>query len=90
MNAVSRKFRKVRALQGPHGVEGGKPPVFPPCTAHKPYKTSDGKIKVRHRFQDRVCKCGVIDAPGLYRFEEIDGVRVWYVKDGKDWNKLPK
>ena len=71
-----------KAITAKYGVEGGKPPEYPPCTAHKPYRISSGKIKVRHRFVKGICACGVMTVPALYRFEDRDGQRVWYVKEG--------
>jgi len=62
-----------------NGANGGKPPQYPPCAARK-----DNAV-VRHRFVKGVCKCGVVAAPGLYKFEEHDGITTWYVKSGKDW-----
>jgi len=80
------RLDEVRRAQAAHGVEGGKPPVFPSCTHHQPYTTSNGKIKVRHRWEDGICRCGVVNAPAMYRWEEqADGSLVWYVRDGKDW-----
>ena len=79
-----------RKVLGKHGIEGGAPPQFPPCGYHKPYTTSTGKIKIRHRFERGVCKCGIVNAPGLYRFEDSNDQRTWYVRDGKNWVKIAK
>src|ERR1700686_1056217 len=77
---------EIKRAQGVHGILGGKPPQFPPCTAHA-YRTSSGKMKVRHRWErDGICKCGVVrDAE--YRHEDRDGQRIWYVKDGDGWRQ---
>jgi len=66
-----------------NGAKGGKPAQFPPCSLRL------NNAKVRHRFIRGVCRCGVVNVPAFYRFEEQpDGSLAWYQKSGKEWSLL--
>jgi hypothetical protein len=44
----------------PRDKEGGRPPVYPPCTSLIPYGANKGKPRGRHRFKNGVCSCGQV------------------------------
>jgi hypothetical protein len=87
---AKQEDERLRTL-GQYGALGGRIPIFPPCTTNKAYTTKAGKTRVRHRFKNGICACGVA-RDGVYRFEEIDGQRVWYVRlnstEGDGWRRL--
>ncbi len=80
MNVKERKA--VWKAQAGRGIEGGRPPQFPPCSLRL------NNVKLRHRFYDGVCRCGVVNVPKFYKFEDLPEGRVWFQKAGKDWKRI--
>jgi len=75
-------LNEIRRAQGEHGIEGGAPPKYPPCSLRLNNK------KLRHRFYGGVCKCGIVNLPNFYRFEGVGEDRVWYQREGKGWKRI--
>ncbi len=49
-----KKLAQIARQQGEHGIEGGRPPLYPPCPIHP----ATEKTPRRHRFVNGICACG--------------------------------
>jgi hypothetical protein len=49
-----KKLAAIARDQGKHGIEGGRPRLYPPCLD----RPSTKKTPSRHRFKNGVCSCG--------------------------------
>ena len=82
MTPRNKLTKTERKALGKFGIEGGRPPQFPPCSLRL------NNVKLRHRFYDGVCRCGVVNVPAFYKFEDLPEGRVWYQKAGKGWKRI--
>jgi hypothetical protein len=50
-----KRLAQIASEQGKHGIEGGRPRLYPPC----PDRPATKKTPSRHRFKNGVCSCGL-------------------------------